>query len=287
MARLAGYGGQVFIATAAQAGIRAWQVDHVLDTPEVTDFASGGHKQFIAALDGWSGTFEGPKDGPPIDLGSVAVANFDEHAQAVDLFENCISGDDGADAIIQPECYAQTFTPVTSYQAGSCKLKLYRVGNPSTVTVSIRATAAGLPTGANLCSGTTNGDTLTTDSGGEWRTISMGAGYPLVAGTQYARVVRALLSDITNYILWRRAVFGSYAGGSKCFSPDNGATWSIPFPGHDMMFEEWGQVYPSLTRKWQGAIILTARHAKVTADGLVEYSYDFVGNGALVEVPTT
>jgi len=40
------------------------------------------------------------------------------------------------------------------------------------------------------------------------------------------------------------------------------------------------------TQQWRGNAIITARHPNVAIDGLVTYSYDFVGYGALVE-PTT
>ena len=39
------------------------------------------------------------------------------------------------------------------------------------------------------------------------------------------------------------------------------------------------------TQKWTGSAYITAVHPSVSAEGLVEYSYDFQGTGALT-VPT-
>ena len=35
------------------------------------------------------------------------------------------------------------------------------------------------------------------------------------------------------------------------------------------------------TQKWTGTAIITARHTATAVDGLIAYSYDFVGKGAL------
>lgn len=70
MAKLAGYGGSVNVATATVAGIRAWTCDHTFATLETTGFDSSGHKAFIPGIDEWSGTFEGFKDGAPLTIGT-------------------------------------------------------------------------------------------------------------------------------------------------------------------------------------------------------------------------
>ncbi|GAH21280.1 unnamed protein product, partial [marine sediment metagenome] len=78
-----------------------------------------------------------------------------------------------------------------SHKITKVKLKLYRVGSPGTATVSIRATSGLHPTGSDLCSGTTNGDTLPEGSPYEWREITLGDGANLASGTKYAIVIRA------------------------------------------------------------------------------------------------
>ena len=158
------------------------------------------------------------------------------------LYEYYNSGDDGYADVYDIAWKAQTFTPAIAHKITSVKLKLYRVGNPGTVTVSIKATSNGHPTGEDLCSGTTNGNTLTTDLAGEWREITLGNGYDLSAAVKYAIVVRVLLGDWEeNHIHW--LIDGSdptYAGGCFEASVDSGSNW-ISYPAYDLMFEEWGE----------------------------------------------
>ena len=136
---------------------------------------------------------------------------------------------------------AQTFTPSVAHRITSVKLLIWRFGLPGTITVSIRETdSEGHPTGADLCSGTTDGDTLTDDLSGEWREIALGAGYNLDADTKYAIVVRALTGDGTNRVIWRCDLNGIYTGGNYEFSGNSGTSWNGTV-GADLMFEEWGE----------------------------------------------
>ena len=72
MAHLAGKGGMVYIGSDI-GGIKSWTLDYTVDMLETTDFADGGAtnsaKTFIPGLSGWSGSFEGYKDGAPQGLG--------------------------------------------------------------------------------------------------------------------------------------------------------------------------------------------------------------------------
>lgn len=72
MAHLAGKGGMVYIG-ADIAGIKSWTLDYTVDMLETTDFVDGGAanspRSYIPGLSGWSGTFEGYKDGAPQGLG--------------------------------------------------------------------------------------------------------------------------------------------------------------------------------------------------------------------------
>jgi len=157
-------------------------------------------------------------------------------------YEYYNAGDNYYDSIRAAYWFAQTFTPATAHKITSVKLKLYRLGSPGTVTVSIKATdGSGHPTGADLCSGTTNGNTLTDTSPGEWREITLGAGYNLDADTKYAIVVRALNGDSSNYVAWRSdGTSPTYAGGCLEYSEDSGSSWGSD-TGYDFMFEDWGE----------------------------------------------
>ena len=78
------------------------------------------------------------------------------------IYEYYSTGDDAAASIYGNTWDTQTFTPSVAHTITSVKLKLYKTGTgPGTITVGIRATdGSGLPTGSDLCSGTTDGNTL-------------------------------------------------------------------------------------------------------------------------------
>ena len=70
---LAGKAGNVYSTTtggtatgvAEVSGMKSWTIDYTADALETTDFADVGVKSYIAGLSGWSGSFEGYKDGAP------------------------------------------------------------------------------------------------------------------------------------------------------------------------------------------------------------------------------
>ena len=70
MAQISGKAGEVQVAAATVAGIKSWSVDYVSDALETTDFGDSGHRTYIPGLDGWSGSFEGFKDGAPTGIGT-------------------------------------------------------------------------------------------------------------------------------------------------------------------------------------------------------------------------
>jgi len=155
------------------------------------------------------------------------------------LFENFNTGDNAAGAIESSTIWrAQTFTAESSHAITSVKLKLYRDGAPGTITASIRATAEGLPTGSDLTSGTTDGDTLTTDTAGEWREITL-ASLELTSGVVYSIVIGQSNATPLNRADWRHdSSAPPYAGGTGCRSTDSGASWVSQ--SLDSMFEVWG-----------------------------------------------
>ena len=149
------------------------------------------------------------------------------------------------DRIYGIEWRAQTFTPSIAHKITSVKLLLYRRLSPGTLTVSIRATdGSGHPTGGDLCSGTTNSNTLPTASPFEWREITLGAGCDLSADTKYAIVIRAIDGDASNDVRWRSDnTDPTYAGGCREWSSNSGAeeSWSS-VTTQDSLFEEWGEL---------------------------------------------
>jgi len=161
-----------------------------------------------------------------------------------EIFEFYNVGDDGVGAGYGTYWIGQTFTPTIAHKITSVKLKLLRLGTPNVVVVGIRATdVEEKPTGADLCSGTIDGNTLTTDGSGEWYEIVLGSGCILSANTTYAIVVRATNGSVGNDVRWRLDTTGTYTGGSYQYSGDSGVNWTSQI-AKDYVFEEWGEIEP-------------------------------------------
>lgn len=140
---------------------------------------------------------------------------------------------------------AQTFTVTETFVIQSIKLKLRRsAAAPGTVTVSLRNTAANKPTGVDLIYGTTDGNTLTDDAAGEWRTITFNTQRELPAGSVFAIVLRCAGASVAPYPLaWRSNNDSDYPGGRYCYSADSGVSWTLYHDtpnATDFMFECWG-----------------------------------------------
>jgi len=145
----------------------------------------------------------------------------------------------GADDVIEvygTDWYAQTFTTSDAYAITGIQIPVYRTGNPGTITASVRATAAGLPAGDDLASGTYDGDTLTANTLGQWIAIPFTSDYSLSASTTYAIVVRATAGDANNRVNWFVDTDGGYANGQEADSVNSGVAWAA-VPANDFIFE--------------------------------------------------
>lgn len=161
---------------------------------------------------------------PNIFANTITGATF-EHQEI--LNDYYVTAATGSVSVYGVNWVAQTFTPDISYEISGVQLKVLRVGNPGTFTVSLRATLAGVPTGADLVSGTKGGNDFSTYSTGEWESIAFTADYALTAGTVYAIVVRATTGDANNYVNWRGTEgAGDFADGQRCNSANSGVAWA-------------------------------------------------------------
>lgn len=98
----------------------------------------------------------------------------------------------------------------------------------------------GAPTGVDLCSGTTDADTLPyAPSTYEFREISLGAGTTLVSGTKYAIVLRVLPGAFG--VDWGYNTAG-YSDGKPYYSTDSGETWEGRTP--DFTFQTYAGGVP-------------------------------------------
>lgn len=148
----------------------------------------------------------------------------------------------GGDDLRYTRPKGQTFTSATAFNITSVKLLLDRsvANDPGTVTISIYNTVDGLPAGAALISGTTDGSTLTTDTAGEWREITFDNDRVLAADVMYAIVVSVASGTPDSALLWKLdAVASTYANGTRVYSGDTGGNWTL-HDGSDFMFECWG-----------------------------------------------
>lgn len=137
---------------------------------------------------------------------------------------------------------AQTFTATGDHSVTNVKLKLKRPlaggDNPGTLYLLIKAVNSnGLPTGATLSSGTSDGNTLTKDEQGEWRSFAMSS-CTLENGGKYALI----LYNGPGYdpVNWFVDAPDPYAGGNALESNNGGTTWIVR-NDFDMNFEVWGE----------------------------------------------
>lgn len=148
------------------------------------------------------------------------------------------TGDDSSDYASGTRWVAQTFTTVGAFTITKVSLKVYRVNTPGTVTVGIRATSGGYPTGADLTSGTFNANDLSTNTGGAWTDVVLSSPLELSATTQYAIVVRAVDSG-GSLLRWRADLTSSsYSGGIRLLSTNSGGSFAA-WSDHDMMFRTY------------------------------------------------
>lgn len=118
-------------------------------------------------------------------------------------------------------------------------------GTPGDVTVSITAEAAGIPDGADLAVGTTDGDTLFSNNGVPHteRRIRFTTPLALTAATKYAIVIRALTGDVNSYIRMWLHNYADAVDYGVCWSTNAGVNWNhATYHGYDMPFELWGYV---------------------------------------------
>jgi hypothetical protein len=130
----------------------------------------------------------------------------------------------------------QTFTAAISGTLHAADINLFCNGCTGTtpnLTVSVRATSGGLPTGADLASATIPGFS---DDVAAYYTATFASPATLTAGTMYALVVRPVSNpSVGTYALSRSGASGAgdniYAGGTRVSDSANGTSWSIPLTG--------------------------------------------------------
>jgi len=138
---------------------------------------------------------------------------------------------------------AQTFTVGTvgenvDFNVTSVKARVYKVGTPGTLTVSIRGTSGGAPTGGDLTSDVRDATGFLTPMG-QLEEFVFDSPVLLKAGTTYAIVLVHSIVSTLNYVGWRlKNPDPAYSGGNYYYNRNN-AGW-IPPLAHDGTFYVYG-----------------------------------------------
>ena len=96
---------------------------------------------------------------------------------------------------------------------------------PPNLTLSVRATSAGLPTGADLASVSVPGSTFGSGATVTYQ-ATFGSPATVTSGTQYALILRPVSVPAGSGYFWIRSSPSTYANGSRVLSADSGGTWS-------------------------------------------------------------
>jgi hypothetical protein len=130
----------------------------------------------------------------------------------------------------------QTFTPSVTGTLDKVDINLFCSGCTGTtpnLTLSLRATSGGLPTGSDLASATISGFN---SGSAAYYTATFASPPTLTAGTQYALVIRPTANPSPGtYALTRSgtSTVGAdvYAGGTRVAGATSGTVWSVPLTG--------------------------------------------------------
>jgi hypothetical protein len=134
---------------------------------------------------------------------------------------------------------AQTFTPGVTGTLTKADINLFCSGCTGTspnLTLSVRATSGGLPTGADLAS-----TTLTGNASGAASYFSGTFGSPpsLTSGTVYALVVRPTANPSAGTYALTISGSNVYAGGRIVDSGNSGGSWAVVNPSRDAGFHTY------------------------------------------------
>lgn len=131
---------------------------------------------------------------------------------------------------------AQTWTATDDLSLSKISMSIYRVGNPGTIIMELLSTSGGTP-GSVLASGTYNGNLITTDTGGEYATVTMASAYTVASGTQYVASL-VVGGDASNKIVNRMNTGNPYSGGTMWQGVPG--SWT-QYAGYDLCFEIYGE----------------------------------------------
>jgi hypothetical protein len=160
----------------------------------------------------------GPDEDDTYDLGEVVSSpgGFNLEIQS--------TGFTSMDTVTSTTWSGQTFQTSGAFDIGKVSFIMKRTAPASgNITMHLRATSLGKPSGADLASVTIDGSTITTDGAGEWIDFILDTPYSLSSSTYYAIVLSAVSGGETFGMgFW----FGGAVNGSYTNSVNSGATWT-------------------------------------------------------------
>ena len=162
-----------------------------------------------------------------VDLNTAAGSIVLSNAQVIDQQNTSITNN--GFGFSNSQWAGQTFQAAVSGPVTKVDLDLFCSscsGTPPDITVSLRATSGGVPTGADLAVATIPG--FTSGSGG-YMTATFASPATLTAGTTYAVVFRAAAAYATGtfaYVCSCTPDSSPYANGSRVTSSTSGASWT-------------------------------------------------------------
>jgi len=127
-----------------------------------------------------------------------------------------------------PNWTGQSFIAAVTGQLVNADVQVFCNGcgaTPPNLTLSVRNTSAGLPTGADLATATIPGSTFASGATVTY-TASFGAPITLSSGTQYALILRPVSAPAGSGYFWIRSSPTTYANGSRVLTANSGSTWS-------------------------------------------------------------
>jgi len=154
--------------------------------------------------------------------GSVLLSN----APAVDQLNT--AGTTTGTGFGTPNWTGQTFIAGVTGLLVKADITLFCNGcgaTPPNLTLSLRATSGGLPTGADLATATVPGSTFASGASVTYN-ATFATPVTVTSGTQYALVLHPVSAPAGSGYFWIRSSPSTYANGSRVLSADSGATWS-------------------------------------------------------------
>ncbi len=126
----------------------------------------------------------------------------------------------------------QTFTPAVTGQLTGADINLFCSGCTGTtpnLTLSVRATSGGFPTGADLVAATIPG--FSNGGVASYFSVTFGSPPTLTAGTMYALVIRPVANPAPGTYALTRSATNVYPGGTRVSGATSGTVWTSPLTG--------------------------------------------------------